>query len=1504
MTTPDDVTTLHPSTDRFIAEILPDWLKGASVEQIRLLREQAAALRTSQQQLQEVLKPLKALDDFAALALESALATRLQISVNLRTAQWRDERRRLEVFQDEVREFSSYYVYTPALQHLMQNFKNNESFYEGTALVHPADPVSGEAERVVSSASGQIAEVCRAVDVGGGYRAHLDSVLDERFITDLADDRRRQLGFEIEVAAIKGQHNAFDLNMLRSAAEGEAVTHSLGQQVLCGPLEMLGCALDGTLTFSIRGTWLGGSSGPAISVPQLMGVVVYMPDDHEQPLRQFPDFTAVNRYLAGKMAQPAFCADVLRRVAIKDRAVFITTLGSRLKDPTPDMQPAVQTIEGDLFVGVARAHVERIKDDAAELAVPTAQADRDATRERVKALEDVGLTVLNLAGLFVPVVGALLLADMVRQTLTQLCEGVEDWSQGHQHEALEHFLGVAETVAVTAAVAAGGTLVANGFARSAFVDELQPVLNAQEQHRLHADDLSPYRTSTSTTGTLQHASDGLLTDGDRRLLQHDGQRYQVRPIPGRSSWQLVHPTRDAAFAPELESNGEQAWLLSHERPLEWQGASTLLARLWPEASALDEARAAQILQVAGVDEEALRGLLVERRPLPVALRDTLQRFAVDARIQALFDQLGTGVAAGIDSELFDWCVEREALGDRPWAEQADHLLDNAPLLGEAMLEQFSRSSLRQDDLLWLIKRDFPGLPDAYAVHLLDHADAAQRLRMSSESRIPLALGQQARQLLLEAKLVRMRESLFLANSYRDETVAVVFNLLRRHANWPATVNLELRDDPSSGRLLAQLFAEPQTDSTVSVMVRREARFALYNAEGQLLERQPAGSAGLADALFAVLPESDRQALGWGTTAQSAGVRADLQRWLPNTRAELLLDAGLSDVGALANPLRRLPDGRFGYLLSGRGQAFGAMLQLRDRVRALYPGFSSEDLDSYVSALMRRPGSAFANLLIQEQQYRRLDTALQTWVNDSSVVSTIMARRRCANEFRRCWRMSGEQELSSIGHVVGMRMTLISSPIEVLPELPADADFSHITSLTLIGLGLDNIPAQFLRLFNRVRMLDLSNNTLNVWPAQLSSMRELRILRLARNQLRMTAASSALLNDFSQLHELDLSYNPLGAISLEFRQLSRLRTLNLRDTGLLTMPSGLEWCGFLETADLRNNSIASMPQLWLDAPASLRQSLRLLGNPLPAGVAAQMRAPAVEELAIPGEVPTLEDARVLWLSGLSEADSERRGPLWDDLQAEPGSAQFMQMMAELTRTSEYRQARAALAERVWGLIEQAHDDAVLRDELFTLAANPRTCVDSVLSCYSVLEVRGMVAKALQDATGAQAEAARLQLARRLFRLDRVERIARDAMASARAQGREVDEIEVSLAYRTGLADELDLPGQPRTMQFGAIAGVTRAQLDAAAATVHSEEAGEGLAEYISQRDFWVQYLEAQHTEAFTAAEQASWDGLEKLDDEREKLDDKQYVTRANQLAVDRNKARQDLILRLTREALTA
>ncbi|WP_343586080.1 NEL-type E3 ubiquitin ligase domain-containing protein, partial [Pseudomonas sp.] len=137
----------------------------------------------------------------------------------------------------------------------------------------------------------------------------------------------------------------------------------------------------------------------------------------------------------------------------------------------------------------------------------------------------------------------------------------------------------------------------------------------------------------------------------------------------------------------------------------------------------------------------------------------------------------------------------------------------------------------------------------------------------------------------------------------------------------------------------------------------------------------------------------------------------------------------------------------------------------------------------------------------------------------------------------------------------------------------------------------------------------------------------------------------------------------------------------------------------------------------------------------------------------------------------------------------------------------------------------------------------------------------------------------------------------------------EEVEVSLAFRTGLAERLNLLGQPRNMLFGSLAGVTQADLDNAYQQVLSAETGEERAVFISQRDFWVAALREQHAEAFSAIDDAfqkRWQAVEtqweSAATSEAALGHQEYLRQATNLRREREMALAALALRLTREAL--
>ncbi|WP_449431884.1 NEL-type E3 ubiquitin ligase domain-containing protein [Pseudomonas putida] len=1483
---------LEHATDQFIGEVLPDWLKSASPVHLKALRDAYGAHLQSQAKVAQVFSRLQAPEDFARLLLEDALHSKMALVVDLNKACWREERRKFSVPSGQLPTDESYFVTVPALQKLMQNFKSGESFYMETALVYPQDIAVGTTEEVLTKASSQLVSLCREVDAGGRYQQHLAQLFTADFQHFLAQDLRLTCALISEIAVTRRLLPQAELQVLRQIAQGQPPTHPQSDRVRCAGLRLLGCDLDAVLAVELSGSWLSPGGGPVIS-RRVNGVLLLIVDDPQQPVRHFVSWTAVNHFLLQTLAEPGRRGAFEQGVALQDRAGFVNTLNKRLADAEPDLQPSLGTINGELFADLAARQLQRIRADARFLLVPTAQADARQAAERLQMLQSAGLVMLNLAGLFVPGVGSLLLADMARRTLSQVCEGVVDWHLGHQHEALEHMLGVAETLAVNAAIIGGAKLVARGFTRSSFVDGLAPATLDTGEHRLWSQDLTRYEDA-SPPALLAETENGLLSDGSRLWWRHAGTHYRVRSSTANGPWRLLHPLHQEAFGPSLESNGEGAWRLSYERPLEWQGETLLLARLWPRAGALSAERVAQVLKVADVDEAHLRGLLVESRCMPVALRDTLERFAVAARIDGFFAALGSGDA---DSEIWQWCMTELAIQDLSLQAQAQTIGQQASSLRGPLLEHFSSLYLRADAQLAVLQRDFPGLPDAYALHLLQQITAEQRQAMRSAARIPLAVAQQARKLLQVARLTRMREGLYLEASYRPDVLPMVFALLRMHAQLPPTLNLQLREGSATGRLLAALHEPAPGALEVMVMVRDGSRFGLYEPTGSRLQIEVAAPEGLFETLVACLPQAHRARLGWAGEDAPQLLQKALQGWLPTGREALLQLLGMRDVGAPPNPLRRLPDGRVGYLLSGRMPGDNAPLgMLRARIRGLYPGFDEREVGFYLDILLQRPGSAYRNLLLQEQQYHRLREVLSLWVARARSAVNIDARRLAAREMRRNWRLIGERIVDQQAVPQGMRLSLVGMPLRSLPELPADTDFGHVAELVLMGLGIEQMPVSFLRCFSQLRWLNLSNNALRSIPPDLDRLRHLSNLRLANNQIRMTAPGVAMLRNLTRLQSLDLSFNPLGAISLQLRPLVRLRELNLRSANLLTVPTDLDWCGLLEVADLRDNHLSAMPQAMLDAPVQLRQALELGGNPLPLAIRQRMQVP---EQSV--QAPEEDSAQGQWLALLPEEHRQARGAQWDALRREPGSDDFFNLLSELTGTGDFRSERSDLGRRMWAMLEAASGDSELRTELFSLAGDPRTCVDSVASCFSSLEVRVYVAQILSENQPVMARAARLRLARQLFRLDQVQAIAREDIEARREQGRDADEVEVSLAYRTGLASELELPGQPRTMQFQTIAGVTQQQLNQASAAVRRAEASDELARFISQRDFWLEQLRREHANEFSEVEAPFWARLDKLSPTQAGSDGR-YLELVNQLAGERKAAIEALALRLTREAL--
>ncbi|WP_256671391.1 dermonecrotic toxin domain-containing protein [Pseudomonas sp. EMN2] len=466
------LTRIDSAIDDFIASQLPDWLKNASPEQVRVLRRRFQAHRRSQEYLEAAWRGIESLDVFATQLFEHQLATQLGVSQPLRNLQWE------EVFQRYERDPSPFpdlgmaggritrsSMREPALQRLLQNFEASQRFFEGTQLVQVANDGGAGPERPLSVSLEALVARCRVLDVGQRYQAHLQARLDADFVARLADDLRLGLGVEAEIAALRQLLSEADLNLVRQACEGETISDERSRYVSVQRLSLLGCPIDGALLFVLQDDQAGS---------EVVGLLAYLPQAPDRAFEWHASWAQFNQRLGEQAKRPVLRAYLAARVGLMARASFVTTLRTRAGDTRPDLEPKGLVSGIDPFRALAQQHVQRIRQDARLLAVPTADVDVAASRRRREAFEAAGMAALNLAAFFVPGIGELLLAKMVQETLSEVYEGFADWAKGRDHEALEHMLNVAETVSVNALVV-GGAVTARRFTGSAFVDGLKPV---------------------------------------------------------------------------------------------------------------------------------------------------------------------------------------------------------------------------------------------------------------------------------------------------------------------------------------------------------------------------------------------------------------------------------------------------------------------------------------------------------------------------------------------------------------------------------------------------------------------------------------------------------------------------------------------------------------------------------------------------------------------------------------------------------------------------------------------------------------------------------------------------------------------------------------------------------------------------------------------------------------------------------------------------------------------
>jgi hypothetical protein len=160
-----------------------------------------------------------------------------------------------------------------------------------------------------------------------------------------------------------------------------------------------------------------------------------------------------------------------------------------------------------------------------------------------------------------------------------------------------------------------------------------------------------------------------------------------------------------------------------------------------------------------------------------------------------------------------------------------------------------------------------------------------------------------------------------------------------------------------------------------------------------------------------------------------------------------------------------------------------------------------------------------------------------------------------------------------------------------------------------------------------------------------------------------------------------------------------------------------------------------------------------------------------------------------------------------------------------------------------MLDAVHVDTELREKLFTMAIAPVDCADAGAQLFNHMGINVLASEAYSYSIDpAELEQKLVTLAKGAARLEQVNDIARADIAS---RGGNPDEVEVYLAYQTGLAQRLGLPWQSEGMLYRPVSGVSDGMIDQAYDTVLALGEGDGLVNRMLEQDFWETYLNERY-----------------------------------------------------------
>ncbi|MFJ2486034.1 dermonecrotic toxin domain-containing protein [Pseudomonas sp. NPDC087639] len=846
------------------------------------------------------------------------------------------------------------------------------------------------------------------------------------------------------------------------------------------------------------------------------------------------------------------------------------------------------------------------------------------------------------------------------------------------------------------------------------------------------------------------------------------------------------------------------------------------------------------------------------------LPERLAGFLDDAECKAL---LGRDVAPAERPQAL-----RERLADAVQARQGEV----AKRLYQAG-ERSNKADIR------VVQQTFPEMPLTLAEKLLTGAKPAEMQRIVDENRLPLRIKAQARELNFEASAARAYEGFYRDESVLPDTERLALNTLKIHTDTFADLRIEVLDGVHDGPLRCSAGADDATQ--VRRLIRNEhGQYEVVDGNNRPLH----DASDFYQAMLNALPDGKRVELG---SKGTDGRR--LKAWImeataaPGERRTLLAEP----------PIRTVPTIETETLVRGWPWFFGEKTPEK-RIKQLYPKMNDREVTTFIQALQNKGDIAPAIEQLENERIALRQT-LSSWRESYSgelddfgdripgVSRDFLQNggRHIEEQLLECFERKSDifgerSNHPEQGYTLDLSTDLSQPDLDRwwndLRQQPGMTKYlNQITALKLDNTHFSVADKGLLDDFAHLRQLSARQCDLTEISPALGRMRQLETLDLADNNITVMANSNKQLSRLSRLQTLILSGNPLRRPPAVGR-LYRLNRLDLANSTIETWPEGLFKVGNADrhrsrgfALDMRQCPISSLPevtpgsdQAFILSRARFDTARLSNGDRIRYGDYRQSVGFSRQQVYSPAVADEINHWRLLpqeqGTFSPSTSFTKYREESWQDVLAEPGSEGLFKVIRKQRDARDYQsdKSRRQLTQRVWEMIDAAALDSELREELFKHAREPDNCREGGAQLFNYMGMKVLVSKAYAQPTSAKVLDIDLtRLARNAARLDRIADVAVEEVKRQEQQhlinpGRNAapDEIEVHMAYETGLGKRLELPWQSEGMLYQPRSGVTQVKIDAAYDSIIAREQGDGLVDGMidSYSDpFWERHLRRTH-----------------------------------------------------------